>query len=717
MIYLIINLVIAAALITFSSVADVNAGEIKSRTLINFALILSVTTLLNSLCIVLSFWNNPQLVSLFGRLEYFLIGVTSIQYSFFLIRYPYFKRNAGLSVLQWIMYALAAYITFSTFNVVTYSPVTGMSVQAADFMEYMNLNWYGAYMLATQILIPAFAVLSLLLRLEVTKERMLRQNMFLLIGITATGWGVYYLVFVLAVRYIPGYTLLFPILPAALAYFAFSIVNRQSNFELRTVVRRVGSFILYYAVPGVMVGLLVAWFQRYRYNNFPLYVVLLAGVTFIAYALIYGFDRWLHRSRDANVERFYEVPFENALSAIDYDDENLDLSQTVVSIFRKYIKCHSIEIMLENTAEEALETFYTTGGRNHRIPLSSKILDAALNENRTVIFRDHVENHYRLPTVKKELLELFRDTNSEVLILLQEGRHIFGAILLGEHVLGNDYNDYEYNVFTRLYSYFFVIGYYLRNKQNEEVVGTVNREISMSGQIIQSIQENLDFINNPKVDVGYLSIAAHNLGGEYYDFIRLTDTKHIVVLGDISGKGINASMSTVILKSIVRTYLAETRDFKQLVLKVNSFIRNNLPKGTFFAGVFALIDFEENAMYYINCGIPALFMYNPQFNNIVEIQGEGRVLGFVRQLRKLVKVRKIDLVPGNVLLATTDGLLEGHSIRGESFGRERVQRSLMSNMGFPASKICEFLHQELLDFTSQELEDDVSIIAIKVLNS
>jgi len=211
-------------------------------------------------------------------------------------------------------------------------------------------------------------------------------------------------------------------------------------------------------------------------------------------------------------------------------------------------------------------------------------------------------------------------------------------------------------------------------------------------------------------------VAAHNLGGEYVDFIRLTDERHMVILGDISGKGINASMSSVILKSVVRTFLAETHDFKQLIQKVNVFIRDNLPKGTFLAGLFMLIDFSDNTLYYINCGIPAMFMYTKAYNNVIEVQGEGRVLGFVKNVANLVKVRKVKLNPGDIILTCTDGLLEGKSIRGEKFGKDRVQRSIMDNLTFPSDKMGQFLCQELSDFTSKELEDDVSIVAIKYLD-
>ena len=146
----------------------------------------------------------------------------------------------------------------------------------------------------------------------------------------------------------------------------------------------------------------------------------------------------------------------------------------------------------------------------------------------------------------------------------------------------------------------------MRNISNKEIIGTVNRELRMSSQIITSIQDNIDILDNPKIDAGCIMVPAHNIGGEFVDMIRLTDSRHMFVIGDLSGKGIAASMSMVILKQIIRAYLADTHDFKQLVVKVNRFIRDNLQKGTIFSGMFAIMNFENDTLYYINCGIPAI---------------------------------------------------------------------------------------------------------------
>lgn len=208
-------------------------------------------------------------------------------------------------------------------------------------------------------------------------------------------------------------------------------------------------------------------------------------------------------------------------------------------------------------------------------------------------------------------------------------------------------------------------------------------------------------------------VPAHNIGGEFIDFIRLTDTRHLFVVGDLSGKGIAASMNMVILKSIIRTYLAETHDFKQLIVKINSFIKNSLRKGTIFSGLFGLIDFDTDTMYYINCGIPALMLYTQVYNNVIEIQGSGHVLGFVEDISPYISVKTTKLNKGDIILTCTDGLVQSHSLRGEIFGKERIQQALLDNSTYPAQRMAQFTFDGLKKFMSKEMEDDVSILVLK----
>ena len=174
-------------------------------------------------------------------------------------------------------------------------------------------------------------------------------------------------------------------------------------------------------------------------------------------------------------------------------------------------------------------------------------------------------------------------------------------------------------------------------------------------------------------------------------------------------------MNMVILKSIIRTFLSETTDFKMLVVKVNSFIRESLPKGTIFSGIFSLMDFSTDTMYYINCGAPALLLYTRAYNNIIEIQGDGHILGFAKDLTDVVKVKKVRLAPGDIVFACTDGLVNTKSLRGERFGKARIQNELLDNRSYPTERVTQFMYDALVRFASSELDDDVTIFMMKYL--
>ena len=381
-------------------------------------------------------------------------------------------------------------------------------------------------------------------------------------------------------------------------------------------------------------------------------------------------------------------------------------------IFRKNVESSSLTVYIL-TGQNELEVAYSSNNMTNKVSLANPIFDNLLNIGRSIVVRTQLEKEHDLAVVQEGMETFFEETKSDAVFILNEGHNIFGLITLGKKVSGDPYKEYDYNVFIKLYSYFFVFGYYMRNISNKDIMGIVNREIRMSSQIITSIQENLDHVNNPKVDIGYMMVPAHNIGGEFIDMIRLTNTRHLFVVGDLSGKGIAASMNMVIFKSIVRTFLAEVHDFKQLVVKLTSFVRDSLPKGTIFAGLFALVDFETDTMYYINCGVPTLMMYTQVYNNVIEIQGSGHILGFVKDITPYISVKTTKLSSGDIILACTDGLIQSHSLRGEQFGKERVQQAILDNSTYPAQRMAQFTFENLQKFISKEMEDDVSILVLK----
>ena len=651
----------------------------------------------------------------FIRIVLSLDAVFLVSFSFGLIGISTKISKAFPRLIQWLLYFFAIYIVFFQFQDISIDNSLNMNIGSerlftGDVNKYFPWDWVFIYNALYKVLLPGTSFLFLMV-FEERKGSQLQKYQSLVIfeGIVLM-WVLTYLFQYLA-SVNPSFASLFMFAYLAMYVLIVMALQKKSVPSRRAYVATLFKNIVSYVIPGAGIGLAVMFLQPAGNIFVSNFVVLFIVIAVIAVLLaLFISDMLSNNSRLYSAD--YGPALERQLATIDYAGEMDDIINRMYNIFHKHVEASSMNVYILNN-KNVLETAYTSNGFTTTIPINNTMFETLLNVNRSVVCYSQVGNVHDLSTIEEQLTKFFEDTKSDAMFILNEGHNILGLITIGKKISGDHYKDYDYNTFLKLYSYFFVFGYYMRNISNKEIISVVNREIKMSSQIITSIQENIDHVKNSKIDTGYLMVPARNIGGEFIDMIRLTDTRHLFVVGDMSGKGIAASMNMVILKSIIRTYLAETHDFKDLVIKINSFIRDSLNKGTIFAGLFALIDFETDTMYYINCGIPALMLYTQVYNNVIEIQGSGHILGFVKDISPYISVKTTKLNRGDIILACTDGLVQSHSLRGEQFGKERIQQCVLDNSTYPAQRMAQFTFDSLMKFMSKEMEDDVSILVLK----
>lgn len=719
MIFVILNILFGIAFLWFAMFSDQKNENGEKKFVVNLSLNTTIICFISAIVLMISFFGNKQLTHVLTCVLFLAIIWLSINFEvccFSFGKKTFSKNSKIFSALYQIIVIVSAFcffviedISIGTFLV---SSKDGLTVSSKPF-PFLDIESFQVFKLIYFYFLPGLGVLSLLGKLRSNINKIMKQQLIFLIIAVISFLAILQILFVASDKINGMYDFLFTFAICVFILLLYWITSLNISFDFQGVVSSLASFTYKFLIPSILAGVAFS-IILHKYTEITLTSVLLyTAIVYVILAVTYYFTKVikkLSKSRDTD----YSKKFEDELASLDYNESIPEVTEKLARILKENTETTSIDVLIESDGK-TLKTVFSSAEREWVLPLDNPIFDVVLNASHPIIFRNHIDSHHSLVGVKDELLTVFDKAQADAMIILHEGRHTFGVIFLGPKRLNGVFDAFDYQIFQNLYSYFFVVGYYMQNIANESVIGTVSRELQFSGQIIQSIQENIDRISNPKVDVGYISVSAHNLGGEFIDCIRLTDDRYIMVIGDMSGKGINASMCMVILKSLIRTFLAETKDFKELVQKVNYFIRMNLPKGTFFAGLFALVDFSDNTMYYINCGIPVLYMYNQAYNNVIEIQGDGRVLGFVKNVEKLVRVKKVKLNPGDIVLACTDGLIDSQSLRGEAFGKARVQKSILENLSYPADRIAQFLHKGLLDFTSKELEDDLSVIVMKCL--
>ena len=652
---------------------------------------------------------------LVAKLLFFIEAVflTNISFYFILRRA---KRGIPLIIAMMVfLFVFALYIVFMKFQLIVISPDGGIKIVSqyifsGDMGNIFTWTWLTVFVVLYRFVLPGTCVLIMLLLNEYSSTRLERYLGYLELFSVLFMWGMLLFIRFLS-RDIAGFYLFYP-----LAYeFLLLMLLRSESVRAMPSASDALVYILRllfaYIIPSVfLVAVFTLLFPIVGGRSLQFYTILVVG-TALSLLFIWGMSKYLTTTRRLRPTD-YETALETDLASIDYSGEMDEIIMSVYNMFTRNVQCSSMSVFVNN-GNEYLENAFSSVIRDTPVRADNPAFDALLNAGRNVIAFSEIDARSDIAEARESLETLFTDTHSDALILLSEGRNLLGCITLGLKTSGEHYTVYDISILTRLYSYFFVFGYYMRNISNREIIGTVNREIRMSSQIIASIQEDVDAVTNTKADVGYIMKSAHNIGGEFIDLIRINDHTHLFVIGSLSGQGIAASMNMVILKSVIRTFLDETHDFKMLVQRVNVFIRENLPKGSIFNGAFALVDFSVDVMYYINCGIPAIFVYTQSYNNIIEIQGRGHVLGFVRDIAPYISVWQIKLTKGDIVLSCTNGVLTSRSLRGDVFGKERVQQVMLSNLTFPASRIAQFVYDNLVKFMSKEIEADVSALVIK----
>jgi hypothetical protein len=483
-------------------------------------------------------------------------------------------------------------------------------------------------------------------------------------------------------------------------------------FDWRVIGRTLLGYAALFGVVGLPAGLAAAGLSSIARTYVPLVAVLGTPLVFVA-ATIGG--RLL-------ASRFFKriVARGDYREGLASDLAHIDLSRGRDSVLADLYAClvkgldfQDFSVLIDDD-QGFLRTIYASTGAKAAIEPGSALRESLEVSASSILLRSEAETFPDYSEVRADLLQLFESLKAEALIVMREGGRAIGLFALGSRSTGADYTAYDYGSFKAIYGKLFAIAYYLKNVARESIITTVDREIALSDQIIRFAFEKIDKIDHPKTDAAWLARSARGLGGDFIDFVQLSEERWFFVMGDVSGKGLSASMNMLILKSMIRSFLHIEKDFVGLVARVNSFIKENLPKGTFFAGVFGYFDLSTDAFFYVNCGIPVLLMYTPSFDTFIEIQGEGRILGFVKDVRPFLKPRRLALARGSALVASTDGILEGENLRGESFGKDRLRRSIRSRLELSADEAVKGALEDMLTFTDRRQDDDITLFVMKL---
>lgn len=199
-------------------------------------------------------------------------------------------------------------------------------------------------------------------------------------------------------------------------------------------------------------------------------------------------------------------------------------------------------------------------------------------------------------------------------------------------------------------------------------------------QASQEIQRHL--LPNRYPTVPGCTFQAHStlgspVGGDYYNFLWVNNQKLGIVIADVSGKGIQAALIAAMLAGTFRTQSWGNKDVRDVLCRVNDFIRSALKSGTFITCIYGILDVPTLRLTWARAGHEPLLL--KRAHAPVEVLTPfGFPLGLCEtaELRSNLEVEQTQLQPGDRMLFFTDGLTEAMNAQGEEFGLERIVNAL-----------------------------------------
>jgi phosphoserine phosphatase RsbU/P len=240
----------------------------------------------------------------------------------------------------------------------------------------------------------------------------------------------------------------------------------------------------------------------------------------------------------------------------------------------------------------------------------------------------------------------------------------------------------------------------------------MRKEMEIARQVQQFLfPKQLPQHEGLQVEASYM--PHHSVGGDYYDFIKLTANHFLLCIADVSGKGVPAAILMSNFQAALRTIVRQTMNLSEIISELNYQVMQSANGENFITFFVAIYDQEQKVLHYVNAGhIPPILINAAQE---IQLLDRGTVmLGSFHPLPFLNEgiIKDMD---DFMIFAYTDGLTEIFNQEDEEYGLKRLQEFLLRHGELDLPDIHRYLFKELDEFNGgDEYHDDITFLSVMV---
>jgi sigma-B regulation protein RsbU (phosphoserine phosphatase) len=341
--------------------------------------------------------------------------------------------------------------------------------------------------------------------------------------------------------------------------------------------------------------------------------------------------------------------------------------------------------------------------RGEEFLISTAVRDRVLNGRSSLLISDAMMDdalRMRQSIVRQKV-------HSLMAVPLQTEDQVLGLIYVDSPHLWRQFNPQDLNLLTVMAN----VAALRIERERLAVIEEQRRILEIELERAAEIQRQILPGRSPSV--AGLELAGYNapcqtVGGDYYDFLKRTDGKVLVAVGDVAGKGMSAALLMVNLQARVQMLAEHHTGPAEMVSHLNRAMNVACPDNRFVTFFLCQIDPSAGEFAYCNAG------HNPPFivdaaGGVQWLEGGGPVLGIFPDLTYEQRVAR--LKPGELIVVYSDGVTEMRNPQGEEFGEDRLLEVVRANRHLGPEELVDTVNRTLDQFAEDAAPpDDVTLV-------
>jgi len=338
--------------------------------------------------------------------------------------------------------------------------------------------------------------------------------------------------------------------------------------------------------------------------------------------------------------------------------------------------------------------------------ISTAVRDRVLNSGLSVLVRDtSIDDALR---DRRSIVE--QNIRTLMAVPLQTRDKIIGIIYVDSPSLLREFTKDDLNLLTVMANVAAIRIEHTRFAEVEQARQLMARDLEQAAEIQQR------FLPAVAPVVRGLDVAGHNapcrtVGGDYYDFFPYGSSRIAMVLGDVSGKGMPASLLMMGLQARVQVLIEEPKSLAEVMTRLNRITSANCPSNRFITLFFCILDGDTGELTFCNAG------HNPpvivrEDGSYEQLKGGGPVLGILPFIE--YQEYQAKLGEGDALVIYSDGVTEASNPAGDEFEIEGLAAATIPERNQPAATIISRINQAVATYTAgAPPSDDITLIVAR----